>query len=856
VMVEPSPSYRLPRSVLPRRYELELEPDLEAGTFRGSVGVELDVVEAVDAVVCNLVDLDVVSATVRGADGEVAVTATTVDDDAEQVRFALAAPLRAGGRYRLEVSYTGRVGDGLQGFYRSRFRDDSGTEKLIGITQFEATDARRAFPCFDEPEMKAVFSLTLVVPDGLTALSSGTCVSSEPAGPGRVRLRFADTIPMSTYILAWVIGPYELTDPVEVDGVVLRIAAPTGRKALTGYGLEVGEHALRYLAGYFGLPYPGDKLDHVAVPDFAFGAMENFGCITYRETALLADPAAASQPELMRIAEVVAHETAHMWFGNLVTMKWWNGIWLNEAFATFMELKATDALRPDWQVWAAQSAGKEEALGVDGLASTRPIEYEVVRPADAEAMFDSLTYEKGGSVLRMLEHYLGEEVFRRGIARYLAEHRFSNTETTDLWDALEAASGQPVRAVMDSWIFQAGYPLVQVEAGPGPTEVTLSQRHFRYRGEGEGHWVVPVRLRARAGGASVERRLLLDAPVSVDLGGPPEWVMANEGGTGFYRAHYGAGIRPSLAALRADGDALERVQLVSDTWALLSAGGAGLDELLDLLASLEGETDPDVWRTAATPLTFLERLAGAGELPLLRRLVQAVAGPGLAQLGWEAAPAEPARLGVTRARLIGLLGTTGADEAVRAEAAARHARWRESGSGLSAEVAGAAVTALAAGGGEATYELLWSCYLDASTPQERIRYLMALAVFPEPELAARTLDLAVSEQVRSQDGPLLIARCLAGPSGLDVAWPWVEDHLDVIVGRFPRNLLVRLLEGIPALADPEVAARVHALLAEHPLPVGGPRVAQIEEQLDVAVDLAGRLRPQLADALAGVLGRR
>ena len=307
-----------------------------------------------------------------------------------------------------------------------------------------------------------MFAITLVVDEDLHAVSNAA-IESDEVLDGQRRVRFADTMTMSTYLVAFIVGPLEATEPVDVDGTPLRLVCPPGKLHLTAFALEVGDFSLRYLADYFGIPYPGDTIDLVAIPDFAFGAMENLGCVTFRETLLLVDPEHATQAELQNVVDVIAHELAHMWFGDLVTMKWWNGIWLNEAFATFMELKVTDAFRPEWERWVSFGLARSTAFDTDALQTTRPIEYPVVSPADAEGMFDVLTYEKGAAVVRMLEQYLGEDEFRAGIRNYMANHQYGNTETTDLWDAIEEATGEPVRRIMDSWIFQGGHPIVSVD---------------------------------------------------------------------------------------------------------------------------------------------------------------------------------------------------------------------------------------------------------------------------------------------------------------------------------------------------------------------------------------------------------
>ncbi|HEU4356814.1 MAG TPA: M1 family metallopeptidase, partial [Actinomycetota bacterium] len=440
--------YRLPRGAVPNRYDIVLEPDLEAATFAGSEDVALDVREPLDELILNAADLAIDAGWAVPSDGErVEIVEIRLDEETERATLRLDRRLDPGA-WTLHLGFRGTLNDRMRGFYRSTYTDEEGVQRAIATTQFESTDARRAFPCWDEPDLKAVFGVTLVVPDDLLAISNEVEVEREALGDGRVRVRFADTMPMSTYLAAFVVGPLEATDPVDVDGIPLRIVHVPGKGGLTGFALESGAYALRFFADYYGIAYPGGKLDMVALPDFAQGAMENLGCITYREVALLADAERATQPELQGIADTVAHEIAHMWFGDLVTMRWWNGIWLNEAFATFMELVCVDAFRPEWDRWALHARSRSVAFDIDALGATRPIEYPVHSPNDANGMFDTLTYIKGASVLRMLEQYLTPEGFREGIRRYLVRHTHGNTETSDLWDALEEATGEPVRAIM------------------------------------------------------------------------------------------------------------------------------------------------------------------------------------------------------------------------------------------------------------------------------------------------------------------------------------------------------------------------------------------------------------------------
>ena len=400
--------YRLPTTVVPSRYDLRLEPDLDNATFSGEETVTVEVREPVTEIVLNAAELRIESAAMEDASGAVVEGSVALDEPAERARILFPAPI-APGPWRLRLRFTGILNDRLHGFYRSSYKDAAGVAHTIAATQFEATDARRAFPCWDEPAAKAVFGVTLVVPEGLAAISNTAVVSESPAGPGRRAVTFADSIRMSTYLVAFVVGELEATPPVMVGKTPLRIWCVPGKTHLARVAQQIGAFSLEFFEQYYGLPYPGDKLDLLAIPDFAAGAMENLGAVTFRETALLVDEAAASHTEIERVADVVAHEVAHMWFGDLVTMLWWNGIWLNEAFATFMELLAVDAWKPEWKRWVTFGVSRAAAMGVDGLVNTRPIEFEVKAPKDCEAMFDLLTYEKGASVLRMLEQHIGPE---------------------------------------------------------------------------------------------------------------------------------------------------------------------------------------------------------------------------------------------------------------------------------------------------------------------------------------------------------------------------------------------------------------------------------------------------------------
>src|SRR6266446_6353190 len=564
--------YRLPATVVPQRYDLRLEPNLDAATFAGTVSIIVEVREPVIEILLNAAELAIESVAVSQVGSEPIHGSASLDEAAERARLVFPVTITPG-QWRLALRFTGTLNDKLHGFYRSTYKDAAGAAHTIAATQFEATDARRGFPCWDEPALKAVFGVTLVVPQHLAAVSNTSVLREETLGDGRRAVTFADTIKMSTYLVAYVVGELEATEPVMVGRTPLRVWHTPGKKRLTSIGQGIGAYSLKLYEDYYGQPYPGDKLDLIAIPDFAAGAMENLGAITFRETALLVDERAASHAEIERVADVVAHENAHMWFGDLVTMSWWNGIWLNEAFATFMEILAVDDWKPEWKRWVTFGVSRAAALVVDGLHSTRPVEFPVRAPRDADAMFDTLTYEKGASVLRMLEQYLGADVFRDGVRDYLRRHAYGNADTRDLWAALGKASRQPIPDVMDGWIFTPGYPLVSARVEG--RELVLSQQRFSYlpeapegtepSGEPGQRWRVPVQLRLHAGGtSSITRLMLSEAEARLPAPERLDAVVVNEGGHSFYRVRYAPEVLERLVRRLADDLApIERFNLVN-----------------------------------------------------------------------------------------------------------------------------------------------------------------------------------------------------------------------------------------------------------------------------------------------------
>jgi puromycin-sensitive aminopeptidase len=849
--------YRLPRTVVPNRYEIRLEPDLTSASFTGTETVTVTVREPTAEIVLNAAELAVTEATITGGAGERSRGEVTLDEPTERCRISFPTRL-APGTWALRLAFRGTLNDKLRGFYRSTYKDPSGATRVLAATQFEATDARRAFPCWDEPAFKAVFSCSLAIDPALTAVSN-TPVVSERMEHGRKVVQFADTIRMSTYLVAFVVGELEATDPVMVGRTPVRIWCVPGKRRLTGFAREIAAASLRFFEDYYGLPYPGDKLDLLAIPDFAAGAMENLGAITFRETALLVDAVAATHAELERVADVVAHENAHMWFGDLVTMSWWNGIWLNEAFATFMEMLAVDDWKPEWRRWTTFGVSRAAAFAVDGLWSTRPIEFEVRAPRDADAMFDVLTYEKGASVLRMLEQYLGPDVFREGVRQYLRAHQYANADTGDLWAALGRASGAPIPEVMDGWIFKPGFPLIGVRRDGDA--LVLTQQRFTYlpepppwvtaHGGRDQRWQVPLQVRVSAGGRSTTRRLLLaDAETRLPVDGPLEWVLVNEGGHGFYRVRYAPDLLHALLHRLDDLAPIERFNLVSDAWAAAAAGLMPVAEYLELATRFHGERDRNVWTLILSSLHALNRIVAPAERPRLEAFARNLLAPAVADLGWAPRADEDELTRQLRGDLLRAIGTLGNDHAVQVGAADHYARHLQDPGAVDPNVLPALIGILAHVGDAARYEEFLRRYRTASTPQEEQRYLYALAGFQPAALLRQTLERTTNGEIRTQDAPFVVRALLGSVYARELAWDYVKRHWDVMDRLYPKHGLRRMCEGITGLATPELERDVHAFFEARKIDLGGKTLEQYLEQLRVAVALREREGRALSAYLA------
>jgi len=830
--------YRLPAGARPEAYRLRLEPDLDAASFSGTVAIDVRLDGMHDEMVLNAADLEILDAIAVLADGTERRANPVIDAAQERVALRFAAPVPAGA-LELRLEFRGVLNDDLRGFYRSTFADSDGDEHTIATSQLALTDARRAFPCFDEPALKATFEVTLVAPAGMAAFSNSRAVSEIVLPDGRREVAFAPTMKMSSYLVAFIVGPFEATDPLDVDGVPVRVVYPRGKGHLAAFALEVGAAALRFYVEYFDLPYPGDKVDLVAIPDFSFGAMENLGCITFRETVLLIDPRAASTLELESVAMTVAHELAHMWFGDLVTMAWWEGIWLNEAFATFLQYHCVDALHPEWQVWIRFTAACEAGLSVDALHSTRPIEYPVVSPADAMGMIDTITYEKGGSVLRMLEQFLGPDTYRDGIRRYLRRHAYANTVTADLWASLEEVSGQPVGEIMNSWILQGGHPVVSSSGG------VLTQSPFQF-GPPQGDsnigssWRIPVHSRPLRGGETVVQL----------LGGEPELLatahpaIVNAGGSGVFRTNYDSAELEEIAGELGSLSEIERAVLLADTQALALAGERSVHDVLVLAEGLGTAVEPAAWDTVEGFFDILDRFVAAGDRSGFRERARSLFSPVLDELGWDVVDGEDERATHVRATAVRCLGRYGEDGAVRAEAAARF----DAGN-LTGDLAGSVIAVVAAMARPGDRDEMVARLHAAGDPQSEERYRVGIAAIADAPTALSTFE-GCFDLFRSQDAPFVIAELTANRVGGRGVWEAMATSWEDVLARVPSMMQSVLAIGVRTFLDDRAfAERVAAFHRDHPIETGQRRVEQAIERMLTGVAFAERAGPALRDAL-------
>ncbi len=828
----------LPDDVRPKKYRVTLTPDLTQCTFSGKVEIEVQIQKSTSRVVLHAAELELKSGELQ-QNGATRVPAKIFPDEkAETATFEFGDSL-ATGPATLSIDFTGTLNDQMRGLYRSEYLM-GGEKRTMAVTQFEATDARRAFPCWDEPATKATFEVTLVVPADRVAISNMPIVETKTGQGGLKAVRFAESPIMSTYLVAFIVGEFDYVEEKSREGALVRVYTPLGKKEQGRFALDVASRTLSFFDEYFGIPYPLPKMDLIAIADFAAGAMENWGAVTYRETAILVDPEQSSEATRQRVAVVIAHELAHQWFGNLVTMEWWTHLWLNEGFASWIEYLAVDQLFPEWRMWTQFVYGDlSRALDLDGLENTHPIEVEVKDPNQISEIFDAISYSKGSSVIRMLAAYLGEENFRRGLHGYLSRHQYGNATTEDLWQALGEASGKPVKEMMDTWTKQGGYPVLSVQEKDG--SLKLSQARFFLSGiprkkKDATRWSIPVGV--IGSDMSQETFSLLGKPSGqMSLTGQKNgWVKVNNGQTGYYRVKYSTammtGLSRAVEAMELSPE--DRLGLENDAFALARAGLLSTQHALNLVAAYKNETDYTVWADLSAGLDELDALLWGDPCygnfeAFARSLYGGVAG----RVGWEKKAGESHLTTLLRSLVISELGGYGDAETID-EAKNRFACLQRDPKSLPPDLRFPVYRLYVENGDETSHEAVLDLFRKADLHEERLRCLRSLGYSQKQELLQRTLEFSLSSEVRAQDTPLLVGSVAANGPGRDLAWNFLKGQWAELDRRYGKGgfLLGRVISSTTSnFCSEEKAREVEEFFRSHPVPAAERTIRQSVERI-------------------------
>ena len=827
---------RLPTGVTPEHYDLTFTLDLAKSRFTGRTAIDVRVSQATSEIRLNALELDITSASIS-AGGQTQTARIALSPDQQTATLSVPRPVPAG-RARIDIEYQAALNQQLRGLYESKGRNRS-----YAVTQFESTDARRAFPCFDEPAFKATFAVTVVAARGDVAIANGRMTSDTPGPqPDQHTMKFATTAKISPYLVALAIGDFECLSGAS-DGVPIRICATPDKKTLGAIALESAEQILAYLNRYHTIKYPFEKLDVVAVPDFAAGAMENVAAIFYRETDLLADSATASLDTRKTIVSVLSHEMAHMWFGDLVTMQWWDDLWLNEGFATWMASRPAASMKTDWRMEVDEALEGQGALGADSLKSTHPIHVTVNTPSEIESVFDAISYMKGASVLRMVESYVGEDAFRKGVNAYLEKHKYANATSEDFFAAVTAASGKPVDRIMGTFVLQPGVPQLDVTTtcAGNRASVTLRQSRFLLDGsssEGRERWQVPVCLKSPGSAASCV--LMTEPTQTFPIGescGP--WVFANAGGRGYYRTAYTGDALKALARdVQSSLTPAERLSLVADEWALVRSGRHTVDHYLDLAAGFGRESVAEVLNVVTTRLDFIDSYLTTPEnRKAFRAFVHSLLEPAYRGVGFDRATGDSEERRSLRKAVIGALGGTAEDPEVidKSTRAVREALG-VGGAPLDPILAGTLINIAATHGDAALFDLLTQAAARATSPDEHYRYLFALSSFENPSLLGRALEHARSADLKSQDTTLYLGAFLGNDAARDHAWTFVKAHWDELLPKI--NVAgsdVGLVLSLASFCSTDARDDIRAFFAAHPLPTASRALQQTLERIDNCV---------------------
>ncbi|MDP9003902.1 MAG: M1 family metallopeptidase, partial [Verrucomicrobiota bacterium] len=751
--------------------------------------IKLQVREPVRRLILNALEIVITGASIDGK--AIPSSAIKLDAKEETATLMLTGELAAG-PHTLELNFAGKINRQGQGLHFANYQEQgTGAKKTMLSTQFEATDARRFFPCWDEPSFRARFQLTVVVPENFTAMSNMP-IETETKTVGGKEVRFAATPPMASYLNVFCAG--ELDSIRAKKGEVTHgVIATKGKAELGRYALESSQQILDYFNDYFGEPYPLPKLDHIAVPGGFGGAMENWGGITYYESRLLFDPEKSSSETRQNIYEVIAHETAHMWFGDLVTMAWWDNLWLNEGFASWMGAKVTARFHPDWEVWKSKSTprdptrrfgiGNESAMEGDARSTTHPIQQPIANEAEASSAFDDITYRKGMSFIRMLESFLGEDVFRDGIRKYVAAHKYSNSTTADLWNSLSQASDKPVAEIATAWTQQPGFPVVKMSRNASG-KITLTQERFTVHFDKAPplEWKIPLTYSVAGGGALIS---LLMTSRTIEVPGIPadRAVKLNVEGAGNYRAQYDDASWKLLLAELPKMSSADRVNLLVDAWALVQANRAPLSFYLDLVEKLPTQTELAEREQVMHVFDFINRLlAGQRAREQFQNYARSVLRPSFDQVGWEPKAGEPTKIALLRASLVAALGNLN-DAEIVAGCRERFQKFLADPKSLPPDLRAPVFAVVGRYGDEATWEKFHELGLKTTSIEEKQNYYDALACALDPKLAARTLEISLGDELPTSRATYLVSKVARQSERPDVAWQFAQAHMKELLAK-------------------------------------------------------------------------
>ncbi|MBI4035953.1 M1 family metallopeptidase [Candidatus Daviesbacteria bacterium] len=813
--------HRLPAYIKPERYKILLRPNLDEFTFTGEETIYLLIDKPTQEITLHSVDLEIESAEFIHQGKETWAGKISYDKKSETATFTFPKQVQIG-KGELKLIFKGVLNDKMRGFYRSKY-DNNGQAKHLATTQFESTDARRAFPCFDEPAHKAVFDVSLLVPKHTTAISNTIEENISEHESGYKLIEFAPTPKMSTYLLAFIVGEFEFIQGESGKRKGIRVFTTPGKKNQAKFALDVAIKVLDFYEDYFGIDYPLPVLDMIAIPDFAAGAMENWGAVTYRESTLLIDEERSSTANKQWVALVIAHELAHQWFGNLVTMEWWTHLWLNEGFASFIEYLAIDNIFPQWDIWTQFIANEMgEAFSLDALKNTHPIEVPVGHPAEISEIFDKVSYSKGASVLRMLWKYLGEKDFQKGLQHYLKKHSFSNAQTEDLWAALEKVSKKPVGKIMANWTGKPGHPLIKVQATGNRLQLTQS-RFFsspisKKQTNDTTIWSIPLK-------AGKEQFLMSKKRLEISNKG--EKLNTDE--ASLVRVEYQKDYLEKLKASIANKKlvAPDRLGLIRDIFDLAQSGNVATDLSLEFAQNYKNEEDYTVWAELTGHISQLDSLFALEPFyPQFqdygRDLYQLIA----SKMGWQKKEKERHTDGLLRGMVLYKLGSFGDRETIK------KAQDLLKKGNIDPDLRGVVYNLVAENGGTGEFDTLIEMYKKEDNQQEKDRIGRALGLFPAKTLLEKTLDFSISKHVRFQNSLQIIASVWGNPHGRYLAWEFVKENWQLLKERYAGgHYFTRVFGPAAQFTKLEDAKDIEKFVSKNPVPEAKRTIAQALEQI-------------------------